>query len=211
VDDDRRGDQRLVQEPALREVRGPSGHDSFVGAAFRRARIDAVESPREPHVPDTLQEPFRSALVAAVDAWIRDLGERVVSIVLFGSVARGQARPGSDIDVLVVAEGLPRSLAERRGPLLQAWERARTSRGLPHVDWNLVTKSPEEARIRVPLYLDIVVDGILIVDRDAFFATVLSGMRQRMRELGSRRVHLPDGSWYWDLKPDFRFGEIVEI
>ena len=24
-------------------------------------------------------------------------------------------------------------------------------------------------------------------------------------------VFLDDGSWYWDLKPDFRFGEVVEI
>lgn len=54
-------------------------------------------------------------------------------------------------------------------------------------------------------------DGLLILDRDGFFAAVLSGMRERMRTLGSRRVDLADGSWYWDLKPDFRFGEVVEI
>lgn len=40
------------------------------------------------HVLASLQEPFRSALVAAADAWTADLGERLVSIVLFGSVAR---------------------------------------------------------------------------------------------------------------------------
>jgi predicted nucleotidyltransferase len=165
----------------------------------------------EPRVPESLQEPFRSALVAAADVWVADLGERLVSLVLFGSVARRQARATSDIDLLVVADDLPRSLAERRRPLLDAWERARASLGLPHVDWNLVTKSTEEARSRAPLYLDIVEDGILVLDRDGFFEAVLSGMRERMRVLGSRRVHLPDGSWYWDLKPDFRFPEVVEI
>jgi hypothetical protein len=81
----------------------------------------------------------------------------------------------------------------------------------PEVEWNLVTKSPEEARYRSPLYLDLVEDAVLLVDRDGFFQAVLDGMRARMRELGSRRVVLPDGSWYWDLKPDFRFGEVVEI
>jgi uncharacterized protein len=163
-----------------------------------------------PRVPESLQEPFRAAVAAAAEAWTAS-PEGLVSIVLFGSVARGQAGPTSDVDVLLVAEGLPRSLADRRRPFLQAWERARAARGLPQVEWNLVTKTPDEARVRSPLYLDIVEDGILILDRQGFFEAVLAGMRARMRELGSRRIHLPDGSWYWDLKPDFRFGEVVEL
>jgi predicted nucleotidyltransferase len=164
-----------------------------------------------PAIPSGLAEPFRSALDAAAAAWAAGLGDRLVSLVLFGSVARGQARPASDIDLLVVAEGFPRSLAERRRPLLASWEVVRAARGLPAVEWNLVTKSPEEARVRSPLYLDIVEDGILLLDRGGFFAAVLEGMRERMRILGSRRVHLEDGSWYWDLKPGFRFGEVVEL
>ena len=162
-----------------------------------------------PQVPESLQEPFRSALVAAADAWIEREG--LVSIVLFGSVARGEARPTSDIDVLLVAEGLPRSQADRRQPFLDAWDAARTARGLPPVEWNLVVKTPADATYRSPLYLDMVEDAILILDRRRFFEEVLAGMRGRMRELGSRRVHLPDGSWYWDLKPDFRWGDVVEI
>jgi predicted nucleotidyltransferase len=154
-----------------------------------------------------LQEPFRTALAVATEAWTADLGDRLCSLVLFGSVARGQARPGSDIDVVVVAEGLPRRLADRRRPLLASWERVRSARGLPWIEWNLVVKSPEEARYHSPLYLDIVEDGILILDRGGLVAAVLAAMRA----LGSRRVHLPHGSWYWDLKPDFRFGEVVEI
>jgi predicted nucleotidyltransferase len=163
------------------------------------------------NIPATLQEPFRSALAAAAEAWLEDLGERLVSIVLFGSVARGDARPVSDIDLLIVANGFPRSLSDRRRPLLDSWERVRAARTLPYVQWNLVTKTPGEAGFHSPLYLDIVEDGVLILDRTGFFAAVLARMRERMRVLGSRRVHLADGSWYWDLKPDFRFGEIVEI
>jgi predicted nucleotidyltransferase len=172
------------------------------------ATIGGVDEAR-PQIPDSLQEPFRSALTAAVDAWIGRSG--LVSIVLFGSVARCDARPTSDIDVLLVAEGLPRQRVDRRQPFLDAWEAARTARGLAPVEWNLILKTPDEARYRSPLYLDMVEDAILILDRGRFFEEVLAGMRARMRELGSRRVHLPDGSWYWDLKPDFRWGEVVEI
>ena len=71
----------------------------------------------------------------------------------------------------------------------------REARQFPYVEWNLVTKTPEEAREHSPLYLDMVEDGRVLFDRDGFFASVLERMRVRMRELGSRRVFLPDGSW----------------
>ena len=162
-------------------------------------------------VPEDLAEPFRAALVTACEAWNARYGERLISLVLFGSVARGDSRPSSDIDLLVIAEGLPRSLRDRRRPFLEEWERARTAGGLPPATWNLVTKSPAEARTHSPLYLDLVEDGVLLLDRGGFFQTVLAELERRMRALGSRRVFLPDGSWYWDLKPDFRFGEVVEL
>ena len=162
-------------------------------------------------VPASVPQPFRKCIVAASDAWCAFLGPQLRSLVLFGSVARGQSTACSDIDLLVVAAGFPRSLAERRRPLLAAWSRARARHALPAVDWNLVTKTPEEARFHSPLYLDIVEDGIVLVDRGEFFRSVLDAMRARMRAFGSRRVFLDDGSWYWDLKPDYRFGEVVEI
>ncbi|MGH2571674.1 MAG: nucleotidyltransferase domain-containing protein [bacterium] len=162
-------------------------------------------------VPAGIQEPFRTVLVAAGDEWISYLRDDLVSLVLFGSVARGCATQLSDIDLLVVAHGLPRSLADRRRPLLDRLRHLREERDLPSVPWNLLVKTPEEARHHSPIYLDIVEDGVLLHDRGQFFAGVLAAMRSRMQALGSRRIFLEDGSWYWDLKPDFRFGEVVEI
>lgn len=154
---------------------------------------------------------IRTALAAATGAWTAGLGPRLVSIVLFGSVARGDVTEASDIDVLVVAEGFPRRLGARRQELLALYEPAREAGRLAFVEWNLVAKSPDEARVNSPLYLDMVEDARLLFDRDGFFADVLGGLRARMRELGSRRVVLPDGSWYWDLQPGFRFGEEVRL
>jgi hypothetical protein len=126
-------------------------------------------------------------------------------------MARGDATEGSDVDLLVVADGFPRRLGARRQELLDLYAPAREAGGLPFIEWNLVTKTPDEAREHSPLYLDMVEDGRLLFDRDGFFAAVLGRMRARMRELGSRRVFLPDGSWYWDLQPGFRFGDEVRI
>jgi len=159
----------------------------------------------------TLTPSTRAALIAATTAWQSLLGSRLVSLVLFGSVARGDARPDSDIDVLVVAEGFAQSLSDRRRPLVEAWQRVRAEQSMAGVEWNLITKTPEEACHHTPLYLDIVEDGIVLFDQNGFFHAVIDRMRSRMRALGSRRVWLPDGTWYWDLKPDFQFGEIVEI
>lgn len=162
-------------------------------------------------IPQSIPEPFQTALAVACGGWLSLLGEDLVSLVLFGSVARGSARVDSDLDLLVVARGFPRSLRDRRRPLIDLWQALRSRQELISVQWNLVTKTPEEARGHSPLYLDMVLDAVLLYDREGFFATVLSEMRARMQTLGSRRVVLGDGSWYWDLKPDFRFGEIVEL
>jgi hypothetical protein len=168
-------------------------------------------SPIGATLPAAIREPFRTALLAACEVWTSCLGDDLVSLVLFGSVARGCSTDGSDIDLLLIARGLPRSLADRRRPLLDRWQCLRKERDLPSVQWNLLVKTPEEARHHSPVYLDMVEDGVLLYDRGQFFAGVLAAMRSRMRALGSRRVFLEDGSWYWDLKPGFRFGEIVEI
>ena len=39
----------------------------------------------------------------------------------------------------------------------------------------------------------------------------LERLRARLEELGSRRIELDDGTWYWDLKPDLRPGEVVTL
>lgn len=46
-------------------------------------------------------------------------GEQLVSVVLFGSWARGEARPESDIDLLVISQHFPRSRLDRHPDMFQ--------------------------------------------------------------------------------------------
>lgn len=143
------------------------------------------------------------------------LGDRLVSLVLYGSRARGDARPDSDVDLLVVCHGLPAGQLHRGAELRPVWrtierEAAARTGGTGHPRISPIYKTPEEAARLVPLYLDMVDDARLLHDRDGFFAGVLEGLRRRLAQLGSRRVPFK-GGWYWELKPDARPGEVFEI
>jgi len=51
------------------------------------------------------QEKYEKALMVFRDSVVNELGDHVCSIVAYGSVARGESRDDSDIDVLVVGRG----------------------------------------------------------------------------------------------------------
>lgn len=156
------------------------------------------------------------SLLTHIEATCRAVyAERLVSVVVFGSVGRGVPRPDSDIDVLLVVDGLPDGRMARveefvavETALRPALARARAC----GVDTRLspVIKSPAEARAGSPLFLDMVDDGRLLYDRHGAFAAVLDGLRARLATLGSVRVWR-GSAWYWDLKPGFRPGEVIEL
>lgn len=73
-----------------------------------------------------------------------------------------------------------------------------------------IVRTPQEAARRVPLSLDVTEDAVLPHDPDGFFAGVLDGMRRSLARLGANRSW-PGKTWYWDLKPDFRPGDAIEI
>lgn len=162
-------------------------------------------------------EPARTALLEALTRALREFfQDNLVSVVLFGSVARGEAGELSDVDLLIVCEELPGSRWKRYALFNQALAALKgrledLAREHYHPEFRPILKTRAEAEARTPLYLDMVEDARVLYDRDGFFSGVLDGLRRRLAQLGARRVYLEDGSWYWDLKPDYRFGEIFEI
>lgn len=103
----------------------------------------------------------------------RHFGSRLMSVVLYGSVARGEATAVSDIDLLVVADPLPEGRQARNAildeidrsflPALAAWHKQGR-----YVDLSVLLLASDEARRLRPLYLDLVEDAILLYDRDHF-------------------------------------------
>lgn len=145
----------------------------------------------------------------------RHYGSRLVSVVLYGSVARGTMRPDSDIDVLIVAVPLP----ERRLLRVREFEaveqamaddlRAAAEAGV-QTCLSPVFKTAEEVEYGSPLFLDMTLEARILYDQNGFFAAYLERLRERLRALGSTRKAL-GGGYYWILKPDRKPGEEIVL
>ncbi|MBI3393701.1 MAG: nucleotidyltransferase domain-containing protein [Nitrospirae bacterium] len=162
-----------------------------------------------------LKEKFKALEDVLLAETERCYGERLVSLVLFGSAARGTQRFDSDVDFLIVARDLPRgrlkrvrefqAVDERLGPFLGKLRGSGINTGL-----SPVFKAPEEAEEGSPLFLDMVEDAKILFDRDGFFARRLERLRERLKALGAKRIWRGN-AWYWDLKPDYKPGDVIEL
>lgn len=162
-----------------------------------------------------LKEAFEDLLRETLNAIQRHYGDRLVTVVVYGSVGRGTMRFDSDVDLLIVARDLPcgrmarvREFDAVERQLEPVFERLRQQ----DIETRLsaVFKTPEEAEAGSPLFLDMTEDARLLYDRDRFFERRLARLRARLAELGSKRIWRGN-VWYWDLKPDYQPGEVFEL
>jgi len=144
------------------------------------------------------------------------IGENLVSVVLYGSYARGQGGSESDVDVLIIADGLAPSSIERQAFFTRILNKveAPLRQTLSQTGWfpyiSAILKTPQEADCISRIYFDMIDEAKIIFDKGDFFKSVLQRVKKRLEELGAKRVQVGK-MWYWDLKPDYRPGEIFEI
>ena len=160
---------------------------------------------------------------AAYDALLTDLvtacgrhyGDALLAVAVYGSVGRGMPRPDSDVDLLMVAEGLADRHALRVRDF-RAVEEALADRlaaaGVAGLQPELspVLMTPAELERGSMLLLDMTEDARILFDPAGCLAGALDRLRGRLRELGSRRIWLGN-AWYWDLKPDYKPGDVFDV
>jgi hypothetical protein len=69
----------------------------------------------------------------------------------------------------------------------------------------------DKVKKRPWILLDIIEHGIILFDSGNVLRKVLARLEERLRKLGSRKIVLPDGTWYWVIKPDWKPGEVMEL
>jgi predicted nucleotidyltransferase len=194
-----RTDRGASEKPETQAERNPCHRHSGGGMIYR------------------MGEETRDILFAAVrDAAVAVYRQRLISLAIFGSWARGAATPASDLDLLVVAEPLPPSRMKRVREFEPVADATRAARsrvwpgGGAEVELAPVFKTRAELAAGSPLYLDMTLWLVVLVDRDRTLESFLAGLRERMLALGSRRLPFKGGG-FWDYKPDFRPGDLVEL
>jgi hypothetical protein len=162
-----------------------------------------------------VQEPYKSLLEKLTKLLQEEFQDKLISVVLYGSIARGDNRKDSDIDLLLVIKDLPKTITERV-ILFDKVERKldddimRLMDEGYYVTFSPILKTPEEAMRFSPIYMDMTEDAIILYDRNEFFRKVLEKTKKRLKELGFERVWLSKKSWYW-RKRDYTFGEIIDF
>lgn len=145
-----------------------------------------------------------------IEAYKAHLGANLISIMLFGSRARGDYTESSDYDILIIAKSLPeRHLARMgyiRAPLSNFEEKV-----------SIIAKTPEEFdSCFPPLYLDMAMDGKILIDKERFMEKRLKKIMKIIENSTLNRVKKDDELfWRWKSpkKPGWEldWGGIVEI
>ncbi len=162
------------------------------------------------------KDAFYSFIERLQENIIEHYKDRLVTIAIFGSVARDTFRPDSDIDILIIADGLPTGRLKRVEEFDEYIERVLEGElyrlykdGIP-LRLSPVFKTTEEVGRCSPLFLDMTERVKILYDKNDFFTKYLDELREKLKRLGSRKVPYK-GGYYWELKPDYRFGEVIEL
>lgn len=142
-------------------------------------------------------------------------GKDILSFAVFGSVARGEASPLSDIDLLIIHQKCNKDMMAMFTKLVlelrktQEYKRLQAKGFYPEPYPLFIDE--EKLKKRPWILLDILDHGVILFDEKDILKKELNNLSKHLKQLGSKKIVLPDGSWYWDLKPDWKLGEVVEL
>jgi HEPN domain-containing protein/predicted nucleotidyltransferase len=140
---------------------------------------------------------YMNALISDItnSLWKAVFPFNIKGAAVFGSSARGEATPHSDIDILIVAEGI-NPKRHRRGEEILAIKKI-----LPSVPLDILLLSPDEVVSNFenhnPLFLDIAEEGVVLFDTDGFLSRLIAETRAYIEARGIEKIK---GGWEFPVQ-----------
>jgi len=160
---------------------------------------------------------FRNYLQDYITILKENFKEHLLSVILFGSVARGQWKRESDIDLLVIFTNELMDTAELNQKLTRITIKFESEMILLDANSNalfcpikeIAFTLKELERFRTFFY-DVSIDGILMYDCYNIGKKFKERIQHRIIEKGLKRINTGNNGFYWKRK-DIKFGEIIEL
>jgi len=159
---------------------------------------------------------FRDYLYNFVRLLKEKYKEDLLSIILFGSVARGKWNKESDIDLFIIftnKSSIRTAINNQLTKVISDYERKsklKNSKGdrlfSTIQDISLSLKDLHTFRT---IFYDIAMDGIILFDRNKTGFHKLKKIKKRIEEKGLKKVFIKENDYYWER--NVKFGEIIEL
>ena len=159
---------------------------------------------------------FRDYLYNFVRLLKENYKEDLISIILFGSVARGKWNNESDIDLFIIfsnKSSIRTAINNQLKKIISDYERktklknSKDNRLFSTIqDISLLLKDLNTFRT---IFYDIAMDGIILFDRNQTGFHFLKKIKKRIEEKGLKRVFIKENDYYWER--NVKFGEIIEL
>lgn len=138
------------------------------------------------------------------------------SFAIYGSIARGTASNTSDIDILLISDEFHGTIASRIDDMLKIEEKLKDElkwlrRNGIYTGLSFYPLHKAEAEKLPLLFLDLTEEAIILYDKNNFLERLLLNLKSKLLEINAKRIYINKKVWYWDLKPNYRFGEKIEI
>lgn len=165
---------------------------------------------------ERLPEYFQPYIKGFFEFLRNKLNENFLSLILYGSIARGTWKEESDIDLLLIISDETLEILEK-SDILKGIVDFYLEFNFKKYDYNyssnsidlLILTSEELSTFRT-LFYDIALDGIILYDKEDMGFNLISCYRNRIKEKRLKRVFLDLDDFYWK-RQDIKFGDIFEL